>query len=243
MLLAATVRARFQALESEIPGEVGLAFSPVGSRQEVEEFGTLRGGLAWSTIKVPIALAVEARGPDERGEELIDAALTVSDNEASLELWERLGSPEAAAAAVQDVLASTGDTATRVEQRILREGYTPFGQTEWSLRAQAQLMAALPELPHSEPIRARLRRVVVEQRWGLGMLGEDVELKGGWGPDPDGRHLVRQMGIVGSRLAVALAAVPADGTFESGVAILDRLAAWLAMRAIDQRSPESSSTA
>jgi Beta-lactamase enzyme family len=176
---------------------------------------------------VPIALAVEARGPDERDEELIDAALTVSDNEASLELWERLGPPEAAAAAVQEVLASAGDTATRVEQRVIREGYTPFGQTEWSLGAQVRLMAALPELPHSEPIRARMRRVVPEQRWGLGTLGEDVELKGGWGPDPNGRHLVRQMGIVGSKLAVALAAVPADGTYESGAAILDRLAQWL----------------
>lgn len=227
MLLAATDRARFQALELAIPGEVGLALSPVGSSQEIEELGTLRGGLAWSTIKVPIALAVEARGSDERDEELIDAALTVSDNEASLELWGRLGSPEAAAAAVQDVLASAGDTATRVEQRILREGYTPFGQTEWSLRAQAQLMAALPQLPHSEPIRDHMRRVVPEQRWGLGVLGEDVELKGGWGPDADGRHLVRQMGIVRSRLAGALAAVPADGTLESGIAIVDRLAQWL----------------
>ena len=227
MLLAATDRARFQALESAIPGEVGLALSPVGSSQEIEELGALHGGLAWSTIKVPIALAVEARGPDPRHEELIDAALTVSDNEASLELWERLGSPQAAAAAVQDVLASAGDTATKVEQRILREGYTPFGQTEWSLRAQAQLMAALPELPDSEPIRSRMRRVVPEQRWGLGTLGEDVEFKGGWGPDPEGRHLVRQIGIVGSGLAIALATVPADGTLESGIAIIDRLAQWL----------------
>ena len=71
-----------------------------------------------------------------------------------------------------------------------------------------------------------MRGVVPDQRWGLGVLGEDVELKGGWGPDPDGRHLVRQMGIVGS-LAVALAAAPGDGSLESGTAILDRLARWL----------------
>ena len=88
-------------------------------------------------------------------------------------------------------------------------------------------MAALPHLPHAEAIRARMRRVVPEQRWGLGALGADVELKGGWGPDPEGRHLVRQMGIVGGVLAVALAAVPTDGAFESGTAILDQLAEWL----------------
>jgi hypothetical protein len=225
--IAATDRARFQALESGVPAEVGVALAPVGSVKAVEELGTLRGGVAWSTIKVPIALAVEALAPTGRDKELIDAALTESDNDAALALWERLGQPESAAAAVQDVLVAAGDASTRVETRILRPGYTPFGQTEWSLRAQVQLMTALPQLPHSKPIRARMRRVAPEQRWGLGVLGEDVELKGGWGPDPDGRHLVRQMGIVGSRLAVALAAVPADGTLESGVAILDRLAQWL----------------
>lgn len=227
MQIAATDRARFQALEAAVEGEVGLALSVLGAGQQVEELGPLRGGVAWSTIKVPLALAVEARGADGRDRELVDAALTVSDNEAALALWERLGPPEEAAAAVQDVLASAGDTETRVEPRILRAGYTPFGQTEWSLRAQVQLMAALPELPGSEPVRACMRQVVPEQRWGLGALREDVELKGGWGPDPDGRHLVRQMGIVGSRLAVALAALPTDGTYESGAAVLDRLAEWL----------------
>jgi hypothetical protein len=74
-----------------------------------------------------------------------------------------------------------------------------------------------------------MRRVVLEQRWGIGTLGEDVELKGGWGPDVDGVHPVRQMGIVGD-LAVALAAIPADGRLDSATAILDRLAEWLAAR-------------
>ena len=236
MLIAATDRARFQALESDLLGEVGLAFSPVGSGEAVEELGTLRGGVAWSTIKVPLALAVAAREPTEREEELIDAALTVSDNDASLALWEWIGSPEVAAAAVQDVLAAAGDSSTRVEANVLRPGFTPFGQTRWSLAAQVQLMAALPGLPHADEIRARMRRVVPEQRWGLGVLGEDVELKGGWGPDPNGRRLVRQMGVVGS-LAVALAALPADGSFASGTAILDRLAQWLGESRAARASP------
>jgi hypothetical protein len=226
MLIAATDRARFQALESDRRGEVGLAVSRVGEGEVVEELGTLRGGVAWSTIKVPLALAVVAREPTPRDKELIDAALMVSDNDASLALWERLGTPEVAAAAVQDVLAAAGDSSTRVEASVLRPGFTPFGQTQWSLAAQVRLMAALPGLPHADEIRSRLRRVVPEQRWGLGVLGNDVELKGGWGPDPDGRHLVRQMGIAGP-LAVALAAIPADGSFESGTDMLDRLAQWL----------------
>lgn len=154
----------------------------------------------------------------------------MSDNAAAEELWASLGPPAAAAAAVERVLASAGDGSTRVETRILRPGFTSFGQTQWSLAAQVELMAALPSLPHSESIRALMRRLVPEQRWGLGALGEDAELKGGWGPDPDGRHLVRQMGIVGlasGPLAVAMATIPADGTEASGTANLDRLADWL----------------
>ena len=218
MSLAATDRARFQALA--LDGEVGVALS------SGEAFGTIRGGIAWSTIKVPLALAIAARELTALDEELIDLALTVSDNVAAYALWERLGPPEVAAAAVQDVLVAAGDTTTRVEPHVLRAGFTPFGQTEWTLAAQVQLMGALPGLPHSREIRDRMRRVVPEQRWGLGLLGDDVELKGGWGPDLEGRHLVRQMGKVGS-VAVALAARPEDRTFESGTALLDRLAEWL----------------
>ncbi len=216
--MAATDRARFEALA--LDGEVGVALS------SGEELGTIRGGVAWSTIKVPLALAVAAREPAALDEELIELALTVSDNVAAYALWERLGPPEVAAAAVQDVLVAAGDTKTRVEPQVLRAGFTPFGQTQWTLAAQVQLMDALPGLAHSDEIRDRMRRVVPEQRWGLGVLGDDVELKAGWGPDPDGRHLVRQMGIVGS-VAVALAALPEDGTIESGSAMLDRLAEWL----------------
>jgi beta-lactamase family protein len=223
----------FEALEAAIPGAVGLALAAVGSAPEIEELGALRGGVAWSTIKVPIALAVEARSEGrstDRERELIADALTVSDNRAAEELWASLGAPADAASAVESLLALAGDTSTRVETRILRPGFTPFGQTQWSLAAQVRLMAALPGLPHSEPVRQHMRRVAPEQRWGLGALAEDAELKGGWGPDPDGRSLVRQMGIVsiaGRPLAVAIATMPADGTEASGTENLDRLAEWL----------------
>ena len=217
MSIAATDRARFESLT--LDGDVGVALS------SGEVLGTIRGGVAWSTIKVPLALAVAAREPSALDEELIDLALTVSDNVAAYALWERLGPPEVAGAAVRDVLVSAGDTTTRVETTVLRAGFTPFGQTQWTLAAQVLLMAALPALPNSTGVRDCMRRVVPEQRWGLGILGDDVELKGGWGPDPGGRHVVRQMGTFGS-YAVALAASPQDGTFESGTAMLDRLAEW-----------------
>jgi hypothetical protein len=124
-----------------------------------------------------------------------------------------------------------GDTATRVESQVLRPGFTSFGQTEWSLAAQAQFMAALPSLPHSGPVRSLMRRVVPDQRWGLGAVAPDAEIKGGWGPDRAGRHLVRQMGIItlssGEVLAAAMATIPADGSVEQGAANLDEIARWL----------------
>ena len=221
MSISVSDRARFDALG--LDGEVGVALS---SGTRIEELGTIRGGVAWSTIKVPLALAVAERGPTTLDEELIDLAITVSDNVAAYTLWEHLGSRELAGAAVENILVAAGDTKTRVETHVLRAGFTPFGQTQWTLAAQVRLMAALPGFSHADEILDRMRRVVPEQRWGLGVLGDDVELKGGWGPDLDGRHLVRQMGLVGS-VAVAIAASPRDGSVESGTAMLDRLAEWL----------------
>ena len=242
--MTAADRTSFEALESTIAGAVGLALSPLGTGQPIEELGTLRSGVAWSTIKVPIALAVEAEAevrPTRRERALMVEALTVSDNPSAEALWASLGSPEAAAAAVERVLAAAGDTSTRVETRVVRQGFTPFGQTQWSLVAQVQLMGALPQLSYSEPIRDLMRRVVPEQRWGLGTLDEDAELKGGWGPDPDGRHLVRQMGIVslpdGPALAVAMATIADDGTEDSGTANLDRIASWLGRSEAARRRP------
>ena len=38
-------------------------------------------------------------------------------------------------------------------------------------------------------------QVTGDQRWGLGAL-PDAKIKGGWGPAPSGRYLVRQIAVV-----------------------------------------------
>ena len=38
--------------------------------------------------------------------------------------------------------------------------------------------------------------VVRGQRWGLGTSGVSSRFKGGWGPGPDGRYVVRQFGLL-----------------------------------------------
>jgi hypothetical protein len=240
--LTAADLASFQRLERNLGGSSGLAASAIGLKQRVLEVGTLRDGVAWSTIKVPIALALEARAQDHptaSEQSLLTRAITASDNAAAETLWSSLGAPSAAATAVQTILATAGDTSTRVETQVLRAGFTSFGQTRWSLRAQQRFIASLPCLPNSEPVLSLMEQVVSDQRWGLGSLDAETQFKGGWGPDPDGGYLVRQMGIVrvrnGRLLAVSIATSPADGSFDTGTANLTQIAQWLVAH-VDARS-------
>lgn len=111
--------------------------------------------------------------------------------------------------------------------------YTPFGQTEWSLATQQRFAAGLRDVPYAEPVLEQMRRIVPEQRWGLGSIDADAAFKGGWGPDPPDRPLVRQFGTVtvsGRAVSAAIANEPAGGSYETGEANLTRIAEWLVMR-------------
>src|SRR5205823_1538855 len=120
---------------------------------------------------------------------------------------------------------------TNVETRVLRPGFTSFGQTQWPLAVQERFMAALPCLANSGSVLSLMKQVVPDQRWGLGTLGFTTEFKGGWGPDPEGQYLARQMGIIersrGRSLAVSIATIAADGTFATATANLRQIAEWL----------------
>jgi hypothetical protein len=237
-------RASFRNLERELGGMSGLAVSAVGFRQPVQQFGTLREDVAWSTIKVPIAMAIESQSaghPTASEQSLLVRAITASDNAAAEAMWGILGVPDAAAKAVQAVLGQTGDTSTRVETRVLRAGFSSSGQTRWSLSAQQRFIAGLPCLPHAAPILSLMQQVVPDQRWGLGALGPAAQFKGGWGPEPNGGYLVRQMGIIrlrnGRLLAASMATLPADGSFGTGTANLNQIAQWLVAHVDARRVP------
>jgi hypothetical protein len=205
----------FEELEQRLGGRSGAVFGdpPVA-------VGTLQSGAAWSTIKVPLAIAALAEDPDAE----VERAITESDNDVARALWQRLGPPEVAAAAVERVLAAAGDTETRVETEVVYPPYTSFGQTEWTLAAQQRFAAGLPALPEAEPVLDLMRRIVPEQRWGFGAVVANAAFKGGWGPDD--RHLVRQFAILDG-LSAAIATEPEDGSYESGAANLTRIAEWV----------------
>jgi hypothetical protein len=246
-LLTEADEASFRNLERDLGGRSGLAVSAIGLGQPVRDMGTLREDVAWSTIKVPLAVAIETRAAGQLSaseQSLLARAITASDNAAAEELWSSLGAPSEAATAVQGILTSTGDTATRVETRVLRPGFTSFGQTRWSLAAQQRFIAGLPCLPEAAPVLSLMQQVIPDQRWGLGAIGVAAQFKGGWGPDLDGGYLVRQMGIVrlenGRLVAASMATLPPDGRFETGTANITQIAEWLIAHVDSRRvSPAS----
>lgn len=235
----------FAALEESLPGQVGLAIGPPGVGPAATA-GSLTTGSAWSTAKVPVALRVlqEVGGPGglSPGQQTeIRAALTASDNEAALSLFGDLedayGGPTGAAAAVTEILAEAGDTTTRVSS-VGRDGFTPFGQTEWSLAMQELFMSRLAAgcigSPASSDHVLTLMGEVSSDTWGLGSTGLPARWKGGWGPGTDGRYLARQMGVLsvgGGETVVALAALPDDGSFETAQSMASSVAQFAAERA------------
>lgn len=217
---------------------VALQPLPVGRDRrpadaEVRRLGPWQCGPAWSTSKVPVAVAALAVAePSEREQmrALARAAITESDNAAAVALWDRLGAGANAAARVDAVLAAHGDPVTLTQAHPVRPPYTPFGQTAWSLTQQVCFVAGLvrSDTQAAREIVRLMRQVIPAQRWGLGRL-DDATFKGGWGPEEGGSYLVRQLGVVtlrGRRVAVAVAAL-AD-SFDHGVDVLDELAGWLA---------------
>ena len=237
--------AGFDELEASLPGQVGLAIGPPGSGPAASA-GSLTTGSAWSTSKVPVVLRVlqEVGGPSglsSNQEAEIHSALTASDTAAAEALFAdlegRYGGAAGAAAAVDEVLAEAGDTTTHISS-VGRDGFSPFGQTEWSLELQELFMSRLAAgcvgSPASRELVLGLLGEASSDTWGLGSTSLPARWKGGWGPGTDGRYLARQMGtlsVEGGEAIVALAALPDDGSFETAQSMATAVAQWAAEKA------------
>jgi hypothetical protein len=224
---AGSAAGSFRTLARSIDGAVGIAYGPVGGASQTT-LGDWRSGVAWSTAKVPVAVAL-ARQNGGQVTSAMRSAITASNNAGAEAMWSALGSGTRAGRKVNRVLTDAGD-ATRIQTKRVRSGYTPFGQTLWTLRAQQRFAANLPCIAGSRPVLSLMGQVVSSQRWGLGSIGSSPRFKGGWGPSTSGGYLVRQFGIVrvrGGQLAVSIATLPGDGQFQTGIANLNRLARWI----------------
>jgi hypothetical protein len=250
-ILPADAEASFEALAASLPAQIGLAVAPLhGGSGSVEEFGDLREGHAWSSIKVPILTTLmvedgEALDPEE--EAWATSALTASDNEAAASLFGRLeerdGGLDGASRAVEATLQKAGDYDSQVATAPPPPGaVSTYGQSEWSLLGSVQFYASLADgcllgEGGTDYVTGLMEDVIPEQRWGLGEAGFpsgwEVGMKGGWGPESEagGAYLVRQSGFVrseGRGIAVAMMALDESGSYPAGAADLTRIAQWLA---------------
>lgn len=223
--------AQFEAQSVELGGEYALAWV---DDDGLHLLGAPVNETAWSTIKVPLAIAAAEQAANASGKDpwpQIEAAVTRSDNDAALQLWVGLGAPEEAAAAVDEVLSAYNSTGTRTESQIVRPGFSAIGQTLWSLADQARFASALmcePPEGAAGQVRGAMGRVVRDQRWAMGQL-EEPHVKSGWGPDEGGAYVLRQLGdgvVDGQRYALAVSGRATPGTYPEAAADLNALVDW-----------------
>lgn len=227
-----TLEREYSEIAVNLDAETGIALWDVGGRGSVLAFGDFRVGPAWSTMKVPLAIAALRNGDQASVTSAVEAAITQSDNVAADSLWQGLGDPQTAAGRVQAVLRNTGDEETVVQSERIHPPHSAFGQTMWTLENQTRFLASAACDRADAPVLELMGRVEPDQRWGLGHL-DDVRFKGGWGPSVSGAYLVRQMGLIHTKrglTAVAIAAAPSSGSFDDGTKILTVLAEWLSKR-------------
>jgi hypothetical protein len=220
--------ADFATLQAQLHAPVGIAVTAVGGGQPPITMGDLQSGPAWSTIKVPLAIAALREEDAQTATPAMSAAITESDNAAAEAIWAGLGDPITAAHKVEAVLRDSGDP-TSVEYRKLRPEFTAFGQTDWALADQAKFVASAVCDTRDVPIFALMGKVVPDQSWGIGTI-PDSRFKGGWGPSTTGNYLVRQIGTLSAptgTVAVAMAVAPASGSFTDGTTELTDVANWL----------------
>ncbi|MEZ2122784.1 hypothetical protein [Corynebacterium sp. CCM 9203] len=212
------------ASAADSDGQVGVVFA---DGRYVVESGEITGGPAWSTIKVPVSMAVLYHGTETLS--TVERAITQSDNAAFDALWHSLGDGVEAAKATEEVLRSGGDDTTILPD-VTREGFSAAGQTDWSLLQQARFAQQMTCIPGAGAVLTAMNQVIDTQSYGLGTIPA-LPFKGGWGPDRDGDYLVRQFGILQTAdgfVGIALAVRPEDGTYGTGRHILDRMAERIA---------------
>lgn len=222
--------ADLNSIAAQVQAQTG---TQVGIAVNGQAAGTLKTGPAWSTSKVPLSIAALRANPNNAA--IVDQAIRSSDNASAEQLWESLGGGAQAAAAVQGVIAEGGDTQTVVQSQKVRPEFSAFGQTVWSLANQSTFASNLANIPGSDQVLQDMAAIAPDQAYGLGQI-PGTRFKGGWGPNPAGAYLVRQLGIVNTPCGprgVAIAAQPASGTYASGQQALNALASALSAHMTD----------
>ena len=211
-------------VQSKYGGKAGIA---VAGQDEVYSAGISEPRAAWSTAKVPVAIAAERAGSADPS--MISQAITFSDNAAAENLWQSLGGGQSAASAASAVLAEAG-LDVQVQPTVTRPGFSAFGQTQWTVADQARFIGQLGCIAQGSGVLTAMAASDPAQSYGLGSL-DNSSFKGGWGPDTNGAYEARQMGTVelnGKKVAVAIYATSPSGAYGSAQQMLSALATELA---------------
>lgn len=187
-------------------GQLGIA---VTTAEGTVHVGARGGGPAWSTVKVPIAIAAIREGADKS---LVDLAIKESDNDAAYALWSKVKwSEKHPTAALNRVLADADSEATW--QKPDANGDIKFGYARWLLPEQAKFGAHLACIPEASYVYGVMDDIVEWQQYGLTKF-PNIHAKGGWGYDPElDWYTQRQFGtmeIEGGAIGIAITSVRTD---------------------------------
>ncbi|WP_122820373.1 hypothetical protein [Varibaculum vaginae] len=216
------IAAEVLRIEQSKGAQVQLSWLAGGKIQTV---GSLQDLPAWSTSKVPLAMAIYAQGKADANSANISAAIRASDNAAAEALWQGLGTSDSQRAqAVTAILRQAGDDHTTVPATRLRNGFTIFGQTQWTTTDQLQFLQNFSSLPGAAQLKSHMYAADGNQRWGIGRLPNSA-VKGGWGPTLSGGYTARQIGWFqtdGRETPIAIAAQASS--FGAATAVVDEVA-------------------
>ncbi|KAB1552771.1 hypothetical protein F7232_03275 [Corynebacterium sp. 319] len=182
-------------------------------------------GPAWSTIKVPIAIAALQHDPATI--DRVQPTIEWSSNEDAEALWFSMGNQAQAGEAVEELLHTTESAADLDKIPAHFTDAQAFGAVNWSLSEQVSFANQMWCVPEAEPVLESMANIAEEHRWGLGRI-DGARFKGGWGPDDEtGVYTARQFGVIpvpGGWAPVALSATAEDGTEGSAQEILNEMA-------------------
>ncbi|QGU04499.1 hypothetical protein CETAM_06165 [Corynebacterium comes] len=199
------LRALIRDVNDEHGGRIGIA---VATGEGVVHSGLSGNSWAWSTIKVPVAMAADDRGLAT--EELIEASISSSDNDAAYQL---------------SVLID-GDYGNLRHAPTLAD---PPGETKWRLADQAQFAVLLPCTDTAGTTYGAMGEIVEWQQFGLANI-PGAHFKGGWGYDTDTVYTLRQFGtadVDDGVVGLAIISHPDDGSHASAEEILDEVGSRL----------------
>ena len=156
-------------VESTFGGQLGMA--------TIGELGPEAAGFtapspAWSTIKVPIAVAAMRANPGLEAD--ARAAVSASDNAAAQRLYDAVG-PDAVDAVLEDA-----GLAAHVNTEPLRPEFSTFGQTQLSVADEVALANTVACVEGADPVLQFMGQVDSSQAYGLG--GSRGAVQGRLGP-------------------------------------------------------------